>query len=435
MLDWSLVTGWLPAVLTGIGLVALAGLIILPRRSGWYKRVAVLAGTAAAFIVGLNLFVVKVWRPFPDALPFSVLLWAWLGLTGLLLALALILVPQRSFWVPVSALAGLTALILIAVVQVNRFYGQYPSVGTALGLTRPRLVALASLGWGSGTVAAPADGYLAENWQPPSRLPAHGAVARVRIPGTVSGFRARPAYVYLPPAYTATTPRPLLPVLVLLAGQPGSADSWLVSGQLTKMMDRYASVHNGLAPVVVMADNLGDNFANPLCVDSPHGNAETYLAQDVPAWVRAHLQVAQGREAWAIAGLSSGGTCALQMAVRAPAVYGRFLDISGEYEPLDGSRRQTIDEFFHGDAAAYAAVNPVDIMRHQRFPDTAGRIVVGLDDRVYHPQLKRVLAACEGAGMQMSWLAPPGGHNWQLWTRGLELSLDWLAARTHLARG
>lgn len=435
MLEWSMVTGWLPAVLTGIGLLTLAGLIFLPPRPAWWKRAAVLMIVTGLFVLAVNLFVTKVWRPFPDSLPISVLVWAWLGLCGLVLAVALIISKPKSFWVLPSALAGLAAVLLIAGVQINRFYGQYPTVGTALGLTRPQLTELSTLEPASDTLAAPAGGYLADVWQAPPGLAAKGLVARVTIPGTVSGFRPRAAHVYLPPAYTATSPRPLLPVLVLLAGQPGGTDSWLVSGQLAKMMDKFASVHNGLTPVVVMADNLGANFANPLCVDSAHGNAESYLSQDVPAWVRANLQVATDRESWAIGGLSNGGTCALQLAVRAPGVYGRFLDISGEYEPLNGSRHDTIQEYFDGDAAAYAAINPVEIMQRQRFPDTAGRIAVGLADRTYQSQLRKVLAVCQGAGMDMSWLDVPGGHNWQAWAPGLELSLDWLADRTHLARG
>jgi len=154
-----------------------------------------------------------------------------------------------------------------------------------------------------------------------------------------------------------------------------------------------------------MADNLGANFANPLCVDSPHGNAESYLAHDVPAWVRA------------------------------PRTYGRFLTISGEHEPLKGSKLETIQHYLHGDAAAHAVVNPVDVMARPRYPDTSGRIVAGLADRVYYPQLRKLLAACEGAGMEMSWLELPGGHGWQVWSPGLGHSPDWLAAQSHLVRG
>ena len=75
------------------------------------------------------------------------------------------------------------------------------------------------------------------------------------------------AQVYLPPSYF-TNPRPLLPVLVLMAGQPGKPEDWLQGGKLTATMDAFARDHEGLAPVVVIADGTGSQMANPLCTDS-----------------------------------------------------------------------------------------------------------------------------------------------------------------------
>jgi enterochelin esterase-like enzyme len=254
----------------------------------------------------------------------------------------------------------------------------------------------------------------------------------VEIPGTVSRFPARPGYVYLPPAY-AVTPRPNLPVIVLVAGQPGSPESWLTSGRLATTMDAYAHAHHGLAPVVVIPDDLGATLSNPLCVDSPRGNAETYLARDVPAWITSHLQVAPGRESWFIGGLSQGGTCSLQLAVRAPEVYGGFLDISGQREPTLGGRQKTVDRVFGGNAAAYARINPMDIMRGTRFEHTAGLLVAGTSDQVYLPQQRAVLGACLAAGMQASLVVLPGGHTWTVWREGLVHGLPWVGVRSKLS--
>ncbi len=434
MVDWSLITGWLPAVLTAIGFLVLFGLVLLPPRRRWWLTALLLIAGTGIFVVVAALLVTRVWKPFPDSIPLGVLIWSWLGLSGLVLAAALVVTKPKSWWAVGSVLAGLLVVTAIAGVQVNRSYGQYPTVGVALGLTRPQITDLSTVESAGEVIGAPAGGYLAEIWQPAQPLPEKGTISRVTIPGDVSGFRPREAYIYLPPAYHSTNPRPLLPVLVLLAGQPGSPDAWLVSGRLAERLDRYAAAHQGLAPIVVMPDHLGSNFANPLCVDSPRGNVETYLREDVPAWVKQHLQTATDRDTWVIGGLSSGGTCAMQMAVRAPQTYGCFLDISGEYQPLDGTLKETVKEHFGGDSAAYDAINPVEIMRTQRFDGTAGRLVVGTGDDEYYRQLKQVLAASEAAGMQMTWLELPGGHNWQVWAPGLELSLGWLAAQTRLAR-
>ncbi len=426
-------TGWLPAVLTIIGGLILLALILWPAQWSWWWRVVLLAVFTAVLILAGNLLITKVWRPFPDQLPTDVLVWAGLGLFGLVLGIAHFFVPVRLVCKFAAALAGLAIFITIAGTQINRFYGQYPTLGTALGLTRPELTDLSTVGQAQLLVSVPEGAYVSDVWRPTEPLPPKGTISRVDIPPSASGFTARPGYVYLPPAYALKNPRPLLPVLVLLAGQPGNADSGLISGQLAKMMDRYAASHQGLAPIVVMADNLGANFANPLCVDSKHGNAATYLSVDVPTWITGNLQTAGGAKHWAIGGLSNGGTCALQMATRAPEVYGRFLDISGEYEPVDSSKEQTIGKYFDGNADAYKEVSPIEVMKTRRFHGTAGRIVVGKDDQTYNAQLREVLKICEAAGMEMTFLELPGGHTWQVWVPGLEQSLGWLASRTGLA--
>ena len=108
-------------------------------------------------------------------------------------------------------------------------------------------------------------------------LQGRGKVTSAPIPAPASGFTARIGKIYLPPAYFAD-PRPRLPVLVLLAGQPGTPQDWLSAGKLARIMDRFAADHHGLAPVVVVADDTGSRFGNPLCLDSRRGEADTYLA-------------------------------------------------------------------------------------------------------------------------------------------------------------
>ena len=109
----------------------------------------------------------------------------------------------------------------------------------------------------------------------------------MRIPGLNSRFKARTGYLYLPPAYLVS-PRPLLPVVVLLAGQPGSPGHWVSWMHLAEVLDGYAKEHLGLAPVALVVDDLGSFWSNPMCVDSPLGNSESYLARDVPAWIHSH---------------------------------------------------------------------------------------------------------------------------------------------------
>jgi len=150
-------------------------------------------------------------------------------------------------------------------------------------------------------------------WRAPPGMPEAGRIAQVVIPGRVSQFGARPAWIYLPPAYLGS-PRAVLPVLVLIPGQPGGPEDWLLAGRLAGIVDAFAAAHHGLAPVVAVPDVTGSVFGNPLCMDSRLGRTETYLATEVPEWVASNLQVDPQRRA--IGGFSFGGTCALQLAVR-----------------------------------------------------------------------------------------------------------------------
>jgi S-formylglutathione hydrolase FrmB len=259
-------------------------------------------------------------------------------------------------------------------------------------------------------------------------LPKNGAVYQVSIPGVRSGFPARPGYIYLPPAYM-TAPRPQLPVLVLLAGQPGDPRAWLDSGRLQAMMDGFAKRHGGLAPVVVMPDDLGSEFANPLCLNSRLGDVQTYLTVDVPNWITSHLQVRPPERGWAISGFSQGGTCAIQLSTQAPRLYPFFVDISGQIEPSLGSRQLTISRAFHGDAAAFARVDPIVLMARTRFPRDAGVFVGGANDHGYTQQQRKMYLAARHAGMKVTFMELPGGHSWGVWRGGLEHNMAWLAGR------
>jgi S-formylglutathione hydrolase FrmB len=420
----SLISGWLPVVILVLGVLAL-GWLLLRRDRRQLRTVSVVLVLAVVLTLLLRYVVEDVWRPFPDALPISIYTSIGVGLLGLLLA-GPRLRHGRTWRGRGLTVLAVVVVVLAATSQVNHFFRAYPTVSAALGTAQNGEVALDSV---PGPQPDAVTGTpLSAVWTAPADMPSAGVVTQASIPATASGFTARPARIYLPPAYLAS-PRPVLPVLVLLAGQPGAPDDWLTFGGIKPMMDGYAAAHDGVAPVVVMADATGTELANPLCLDSELGQVETYLAVDVPAWVKATLQVRQDATGWAIAGSSYGGTCSLQMALNHPDVYPTFVDISGQATPTLGDAQRTLDATFGGDAARFAAVNPLDLMRRNQYPQLAGTFTVGANDGVYRPQQKAVAAAAQAAGMAVTYTEVPGGHDWGAWRAGLESSLGLLGTR------
>ncbi|MFD4643375.1 alpha/beta hydrolase [Lentzea sp. NPDC058436] len=424
-LDLSLINGPIPKAATVAAAVALTYLVIRRNRTWWVRVLPIVVLACALVVTALTLVIDHLWKPWPEPMP--VILMVWLGAALVAVSLAVARLRPSRWYARVATVIAAVVVISSALTATNAYYGLYPTSRAALEVFNNPSVDLPDSV--SDVLDVPAGKKLADVWTG-GDLPDKGTLSEIEIPGAM---KTRPAWIYLPPAYSAK-PRPRLPVLVLLAGQPGSPRDWFDAGRISDNMDEFARAHNGLAPIVVMPDSLGSLTANPLCLDSKLGQAETYLTRDVPKWVKERLTVDERREAWTVAGLSHGGTCSLQLAVRAPDVYGNFIDLSGQREPTLGTRAETVKAAFGGDEAAFVRVNPLDLLAKQKFPQLSGVIVVGRDDGQYRPAGAEVFEACRKAGMDVQWKELPGGHDWNVWRPGLYGSLPWLAQRTGLVR-
>ncbi|MEO7124017.1 MAG: alpha/beta hydrolase-fold protein, partial [Lacisediminihabitans sp.] len=252
----------------------------------------------------------------------------------------------------------------------------------------------------------------------------------VEIPATHSRFRVRHGVVYLPPAALTRHP-PRLPVLVMMSGQPGAPTNMVTSVNMPSILDHYAQAHRGLAPIVVIPDQLGGPYDNPMCVDSPLGRSATYLSVDVPNWIHGHLNVSNDRRDWAIGGYSQGGTCSIQLGAKFTSIFGNILDISGELAPHRGSYGATVAAAFGGSAAAYQAAMPLSLLTaHAPFTDTLGIFAVGGRDQRYRPIETRIREAAASAGMTTTEIvAPNSGHDWKTVGYAVDHALDVLGRR------
>ncbi|MGY3554323.1 alpha/beta hydrolase [Williamsia sp. R60] len=427
-MDWlwdiSVLDGPLPWAIFLLGALGLLWLILLPQKT-YLLAVVPIAAVVSLLLVFVSKWLIEdVWKLFSDPIPASNYMWGGAAVFALLLFIPR-LIRGRGVVARIITVFATVFAVVMALAQINDHFDEYPTVGSVFGINNVRTV---SIDEARSTDIKTVE---VDKWRKPAGLPSQGGVITSSIPGEVSKFNARPAKVYLPPAYFAE-PRPLLPVLVLMAGQPGSPEDWLVGGRLTQTMDQYAAANEGLSPVVVVADATGDELANPLCMDSNLGNVSTYLSVDVPTWVKNTLQVETDPSGWAIGGLSYGGTCALQMTTNHPEVYPTFLDMSGQLEPTLGDRKRTIDQAFGGDAAKFTAVNPMDLMKSKKYPQVAGAFVVGKDDAEYRPGLQQVYQAAQAAGMDVHFNVVPGGHSFAVWSAGLKLEMPWLGKRLGL---
>ena len=320
--------------------------------------------------------------------------------------------------------------VLSCAVNVNGVYGEYPTLGSVLGVSAFRTFDPSLIHPAATTVEEWNDAV--ERGHAPA-VSDHGLVSSVDIPATQSGFRARAAVVYLPPAALVDNP-PKLPVFIMMAGQPGSPDRAFLAGQLQRIFDEYAAAHHGLAPIVISPDQLGNAFHNTLCVDSgKYGNAETYLTRDVTNWIRDTLPVESDAAHWAIGGFSQGGTCAIQLGPSHPNLYGHMFTVGAELGPYNGSERSMIRTFFNGDEQAYRRHVPIDIMRARKHSDQTLIMAAGALDDESISNITQVAGVAKGIGMDATTFVVEGtGHDWHTVQSALRASVDRLGMQLGL---
>lgn len=399
-----------------LGLYLLAGVVVLVLllrryrlRSGVFMVGAV--GFGAAFGWMLAWLISDVWDVF--GISFSTITRLWVMALFASLAVVVASLIRTRPWRKVVAIISIPLCLIAAAAGINADFGEYPTVGTALGLENFSSLAAAE----SSTTNLN-----------------RGVVGTVTIPATVSHFNARQAVVYLPPAARTAHP-PVLPVIVMLSGQPGGPADIFTSGRMATFLDAYAAAHHGIAPIVVVPDQLGGPTKNPMCVDGALGNSATYLTVDVPTWIRAHFAVAASPDGWAIGGFSQGGTCSIQLGAAHPELFRTILDISGELAPRMGTIANTITTGFAGSKAAYNAAVPATILASNApYSDLDVIFAVGGNDTRYQPWTKAVSDAASRAGATTQVIVSPGtAHDWHTVQYALEKAVPIIASRIELS--
>lgn len=410
------------------GLSAFALAYLLARRPA--RRF--LAMSAGAIIVGglaallIWFLVVRVFNVFGTSLGLTTYLWLGATCVGVCLAFANLWNSGRLR--KTLAVACVVVFLVTGALGVNAGYGLNRTLGSVLGISTDGPLALPPLKGapGEGSSSQP----LWKSWKPPADMPEKGTTGSQVIPNTVSGFSSRPAGIYLPPAALVPNP-PALPLVVLMMGQPGAPDPSYVA----ETLDRMAARTNGLAPIVIVADQLGDPSVDPLCLDTAkYGNAETFLTQDVVNWARANLTIIQNPAYWTVAGYSNGGQCAISLFAKHPKLWSNVIDISGEEFPGSESVAANLQEVFGGDMAAYDTQKPVNLLANRHFEGASAVFTVGSNDADFIPGVRRVAAAAEAAGMTVTyWESPDGGHVLPALTDGLNKAFDVLYPRLGLS--
>lgn len=394
--------------------ISFALLVIATLVSLWALRkkpkgltVAIIVALILGFIAWLVLFVI--WNPWPGQIPLQIMY------VGTLAAFILAALVVRFHWSNVVALVA----VLVGFFGIyNIQFQQYPTVG--------------SLNAEPVTPELKFEDFKAGKQPKKIRGKNLGAVVEFPLEAKESHFQTRDAQAYIPPAYWSK-PDQKYPLVVLMAGNPGSPSDWFVSGWADRAASKYALEHDGVSPIIVSVDATGTYLNNPICMDTQQYKVMTYLTKDVPSGIQKTFPINPDRNTWTVGGLSYGGTCSLQVITEHPEVYRNFMDFSGEREPTVGEHKKTVDQYFGGNEQAYQEHNPETLLKREantgRYRGINGKFIAGDQDKLADDALPNLSALSNAAGMKTDYSTVPGSHNYEVWRTAFGNNFEWLAAR------
>lgn len=256
-----------------------------------------------------------------------------------------------------------------------------------------------------------------------------GKLERIRIPGAATGLTTE-GYVYLPPQYFQPEFKDRsFPAAIAITGFPGDAKNLIT--KLNYPATALTLINEGRTKpyVLVMMRPSPAMPRDTECEDIPGGpQSETYLAKDVPQTIRDSYRVASGPGSWGVIGNSTGGYCALKLAMKHPDTFAAGVSLSGYYRAAEDP---TTGDLFGG---SQERRDQADLdWRLNNLPKPAVSLLVGgtkEGDGDYYPSTRKFAAAAKDSATRVSAITlETGGHNFNTWSRMLPASLGWLGDR------
>jgi enterochelin esterase-like enzyme len=314
----------------------------------------------------------------------------------------------RRPWRGVALLTGAILLSLTMVADcVNSYYSYLPNVSDVVDA----LVA---------NPPQPLTPAVNQVTVPPSQT-AHGRLFELPIPDNGSGFGRSAAWVWLPPQYFQR-PRVDLPVVYLFHGSPGMPKDWFHGGAAGRTGQLLAAEH---LPVIMVAPQMSKNWLDdPECVDGLHEKIETHLLRDVIPTVDQQLRTERTRTGRIFAGMSAGGYCALNLALRHPNLTATVLDLSGFTVPTHSGGMASL--FGRGNTAAVEQNSPASYAsKLAGSPPMRIWLDCGSSDRGVLRELDAISGTLRKDGMVVEQHRRPGDHSYSVWRPALKDSLTW----------
>jgi len=219
--------------------------------------------------------------------------------------------------------------------------------------------------------------------------------------------------IYLPPGFDRAAARgERFPVLYLLHGGPSYPDTYVRVGAVPQTFDRLLAHHRAKPMLIVMPyGRVHDGPPDTEWSNTALGRYEDLVLDSARA-VDARWPTVRSRRARMLAGYSTGGYAAANIALHHPATFGSFESWSGFFveDRTEAFRRAPEESLVRNSPALYVGALRAELHRYPM-------VAFAYQGRQDHEptQLAAFTARFRAAGGRITQALYPGKHSFRLW--------------------
>ncbi|MFD9407497.1 alpha/beta hydrolase [Streptomyces sp. NPDC059989] len=254
-----------------------------------------------------------------------------------------------------------------------------------------------------------------------------GQIEKVMVQGRESGI-ATPAYVYLPPEYFQKgNEQRRFPAAVVLTGFPGMAENLIEKLRYPQIAWAQAKQKKMQPMILVMMRPTVAPPRNTQCVDIPGGpSSETFFGTDLPRAMAGTYRVGSSPRGWGIIGDSTGGYCALKIALEHPESYAAGVGLSADYKP-------EVDKYsgdlFHGNKDLEKRSDLLWSLDHLPQGASSFLVTTSLQGEDNFQPTQKFIEKVKAPARVSSITLDRGGHSFNTWLREVPPALVWISGR------
>jgi enterochelin esterase-like enzyme len=366
------------------------------------------------------------------------------GFFGFLVVLAIGLAAMTIWWWPRFAGSGVRAilarivlfvgcqltLVMVLLVAVNDYFFLYGSWSDLTGTSKEAAnVQTGSRGvtatpHNTGQLPARRIGILGKKKQHLSR---DGEIEQVEIRGGRTGLTTR-AYVFLPPQYFQSRfAERRFPVMFDFTGFPGLAVQ-LVTRLKVPDVARAETNAGSVQPMVIVMMRPSPNSVMPKdteCTDVPGGpQVLSFYTQDFIESLSETYRVARSFHGWGVMGDSTGGYCAVKLAMKASDRFTAAVSMAGYFYPRQDW--QTGD-LYGGSKRVKSDNSIIWRLGHLPPPPISVLVTSSPDGEKDFGEARAFLRLARAPMLTDKILVHGGGHNPRTWRLLMPSVLQWMS--------